>query len=510
MRSLSLLRLFFVCLVAMALTAATAFEDKENESEMTSPVNVIDVVLDGRPLPGQIVYRPDAGPSDLFAAVQEFVTSHGIYQGLGCDTAACFVTKLNAHARSVSGICPKNKFLDLLLSSLQGKHFPSRFHEAVNSCLNFPDFWPALALTMVPEKDLEVLRWMVETVVADHVPARVILEAGVWRGGASIFCAASLQEALEKQQQQEEQQKEQHDVDDAGWVVVLADSFKGLPLPSTSEDEDWWYEMPQLRVGQMDVRDSFAAHLPDINIVVDDGDDDSANNKDSEITRTSLASSPHVHARFFAGYVRDSMSRIVKALDLRAASHGQSSGDIAILRIDLDMGEAYNDTLFALAPRVPPGGFMVMDDYGCVTASKVAVDAFRTIHGITEPLMSSGSNAVWWRVSKRVDAATHEPHQAVFEAKRSPSNENIDARVTFNLPGVTEKFVVKAAVGEDLTTKVVETCESLRGGSGWEQAVFESVGDCVAELLPHVVESRRLGNLDYLGDNVHAQHHTIA
>jgi len=87
------------------------------------------------------------------------------------------------------------------------------------------------------------------------------------------------------------------------------------------------------------------------------------------------------------------------------------------------------DTLLALVPRVPPGGFMAMDDYFCVAAAARAVDAFRIAHGVgsggdgregarasTEALRRSGCMA-WWRVHTRV-AAINATFVAAFEAAR--------------------------------------------------------------------------------------------
>ena len=80
---------------------------------------------------------------------------------------------------------------------------------------------------------------MVETVVAEGVPARVVLESGVWRGGASIFGAAVLEEALAAPGARSGGGG--GGGGGGGWAVVLCDSFRGLPLTSLEgEDTDWW------------------------------------------------------------------------------------------------------------------------------------------------------------------------------------------------------------------------------------------------------------------------------
>ena len=107
---------------------------------------------------------------------------------------------------------------------------------------------------------------------------------------------------------------------------------------------------------------------------------------------------------FLPGYVRYSMPKLNASLpptapasttssDTRTSSDSSSDssldtptptgGDIAILRIDVDMYEGYLDVFFHMAHRVPVGGFFLMDDYLCVPEAKKAVDDFRSWHGIT-------------------------------------------------------------------------------------------------------------------------------
>ena len=107
---------------------------------------------------------------------------------------------------------------------------------------------------------------------------------------------------------------------------------------------------------------------------------------------------------FLPGYVRYSMPKLNASLpptapasttssDTRTSSDSSSDsssdtptptgGDIAILRIDVDMYEGYLDVFFHMAHRVPVGGFFLMDDYLCVPEAKNAVDDFRSWHGIT-------------------------------------------------------------------------------------------------------------------------------
>ena len=73
--------------------------------------------------------------------------------------------------------------------------------------------WPANGYTMVGLDRLTNLQACIEEVLADEVPGDFI-ETGVWRGGASMFMRGVLKA---------------HGVKDR--VVVVADSFEGLPDP---------------------------------------------------------------------------------------------------------------------------------------------------------------------------------------------------------------------------------------------------------------------------------------
>src|SRR6266851_5489837 len=74
--------------------------------------------------------------------------------------------------------------------------------------------WPAYAETMVGTSRLANLRNCISDVIQQGVPGD-ILEAGVWRGGASIFMRGVL--------------KAYRDTERTVWVV---DSFQGLPKPN--------------------------------------------------------------------------------------------------------------------------------------------------------------------------------------------------------------------------------------------------------------------------------------
>jgi O-methyltransferase len=200
--------------------------------------------------------------------------------------------------------------------------------------------WPASAETMVGLKRLDNLQFCVEQVVADDVPGD-LLEAGVWRGGASIFMRGVLASL---------------GVTDR--TVWLADSFQGLPKPSAENpadagDQHW--TQPFLAVSQEQVRHNFERYgLLDDNV------------------------------RFLEGWFSDT---------LPTAPVEQ----VAVLRADGDMYSSTMDILRPMYPKVPVGGFVVIDDYGAIAACRTAVDEYRAEHGITEPLEQIDWTGAFWR-----------------------------------------------------------------------------------------------------------------
>jgi O-methyltransferase len=200
--------------------------------------------------------------------------------------------------------------------------------------------WPVHAETMIGLQRLDQLQCAVETVLADRIPGDLI-ETGVWRGGASIFMRAILVAYGETSR-----------------TVWLADSFQGLPHPDAAtypadEGVDWSH-VEELAVSLDQVQANFRRYG-----LLDD------------------------HVRFLPGWFRDT---------LRTAPVKQ----LAILRLDGDLYESTMLALDSLYPKLSPGGFAIIDDYG-VPPCRQAVDDFRRTHGITEPLEQVDWTGAHWR-----------------------------------------------------------------------------------------------------------------
>jgi O-methyltransferase len=70
---------------------------------------------------------------------------------------------------------------------------------------------------------------------------------------------------------------------------------------------------------------------------------------------------------------------------------------LAVMRLDGDMYESTMDALKALYPKLSPGGFVIIDDYGCIPACKKAVEDYRAAHGIVEQIVTIDWSGVYWR-----------------------------------------------------------------------------------------------------------------
>lgn len=200
--------------------------------------------------------------------------------------------------------------------------------------------WPVHAHTMIGLRRLDNLQCCVQTVLEDRVPGDLI-EAGVWRGGASIFMRAILAA---------------YGVSDRR--VFLADSFSGLPRPDAAtyppDAGDRHYVATFLRVSRDEVDANFRLYgLLDEQVV------------------------------FLDGWFKDT---------LPAAPIDK----LAVVRIDADMYESTWEALTHLYPRLSIGGYCIVDDYA-MNACRQAVQDFRVRSGIRTPIHQIDWTGVYWR-----------------------------------------------------------------------------------------------------------------
>jgi O-methyltransferase len=201
--------------------------------------------------------------------------------------------------------------------------------------------WPPFAETMIGSARLDNVVECVTTVVSDGVPGDLI-ETGAWRGGATILMRGVLA-ALS--------------VTDR--VVWVADSFEGLPAPDVvrypADDGVDLSGIDVLKVDVDRVRSNFARYD-----LLDD------------------------QVRFLEGWFRDTLP----TADIDS---------LAVLRLDGDLYESTMDALVSLYPKLSPGGFVIVDDYGAFEPCRAAVSDFRAANGIVDPIETVDWTGVYWR-----------------------------------------------------------------------------------------------------------------
>jgi O-methyltransferase len=196
---------------------------------------------------------------------------------------------------------------------------------------------------MLGSARLRSLRHLVETTLQENIPGDYI-ETGIWRGGACILMRAILQA---------------HGVKDR--KVYCADSFDGLPKPRADyrhDRRDRLHRFSELAVSEEQVRRNFESYdLLDDQVV------------------------------FLAGWFRDTLPTL-------------TNERFALIRLDGDMYESTADALTHLYPRLSPGGFAIIDDYGGIAACKKAVHDYLDTNALKPEIVAVDQSCIWWRKSR--------------------------------------------------------------------------------------------------------------
>lgn len=204
---------------------------------------------------------------------------------------------------------------------------------------------PAEAETMIGHRRLDNLEQCITRVLRDRVPGDLI-EAGTWRGGAAILMRATLAA-----------------YGDNSRVVWVADSFQGVPQPDPehypADVGDRYWTIREVAVSLEEVKSNFARYG-----LLDE------------------------RVRFLPGWFRDTLP--IAPIE-----------QLCLLRLDGDLYESTIQTLDALYPKLAPGGFLIIDDYGAVPGCARAVDDYRARHGITEDLEHIDWTGRFWRKPPR-------------------------------------------------------------------------------------------------------------
>lgn len=229
--------------------------------------------------------------------------------------------------------------IQCLLDNIYGSHDSQSKAPATEHQVTEGNYWPERAHTMIGLKRLKNIEECFLSVARDNIEGDFI-ETGVWRGGACIFMAGLCKAYGE------------------GRKVYVADSFEGLPPPD-----------PQYKHDVKDVHSTYGFLAVSVDQVK------------SHFQRYNLLDDNVV---FVKGFFETSL---VNA----------GIEKLAILRLDGDMYSSTIQVLDQLYDKVSVGGYVIIDDYGCLHNCRAAVDDFRAKRAILTPMIAVDWSGVYWR-----------------------------------------------------------------------------------------------------------------
>ena len=196
------------------------------------------------------------------------------------------------------------------------------------------------AETMLGTRQLDTMQACITDVLRNGVPGD-LAEAGVWRGGMTIFMRGVLQAYGERSKKV--------------WVV---DSFEGLPAPDRKKEtfEEW--QAGDMAVSLEQVKSNFARYG-----LLDE------------------------QVQFLKGF----FNATLPTAPIR---------QLSILRADADLYESTRDVLENLYPRLSPGGYAMFDDYWNLPDCRKAIEEYRERNGIQDPIERIDQRAVYWKKSR--------------------------------------------------------------------------------------------------------------
>ncbi|MCI5051911.1 MAG: TylF/MycF family methyltransferase [Simkaniaceae bacterium] len=206
---------------------------------------------------------------------------------------------------------------------------------------NYRGIHKELRYTMVSGQAINTL-WQLMKDVEERAIEGDFLEAGVWRGGVSIFMKAFI-----------------HAYENTKRHVWVADSFEGWPKIEDDPDtircnnavKKW------IMVSDKAVQRNFAR----------------CNLLDEKV-------------HFLKGWFKDTLAKA-------------PIEKLAILRLDGDLYSSTKESIEALYPKLAVGGYIIVDDYNMFPGCNQAIDEYRESHGITAPMYRQGARCkgVYWK-----------------------------------------------------------------------------------------------------------------
>lgn len=198
--------------------------------------------------------------------------------------------------------------------------------------------WPPFGHTMVGHLRLQNIQSLIKAVVSNNISGDYA-ELGVWRGGASIYAKAVL-DVLQQHQRS----------------VYVFDAFESLP--------------------------GYGGHT------------------------VFLHTTEHAVRHNFAKYgVLDERVKIVKGLfkvSVPSFSRNNTNIKLAILRIDGNFYDSYQDALYHLYEHVPVGGYIIFDDIRSHPAVQQCWEDFTRDQGVVEDLIPIDVHSAYFMKTKIV------------------------------------------------------------------------------------------------------------
>jgi len=213
--------------------------------------------------------------------------------------------------------------------------------------------WPPFGHTMVGHLRLRNVRTAIEETIANHIPGDFV-ELGVWRGGTCIYAKALYDVAGEVSRK-----------------VHLFDAFG--EVPAFDANPVYKERSKFLAVSMEAVKHNFEKYG-----VLDDG------------------------VQFHKGLFKDTLPAFI-------ASDPQQQ--VAVLRIDGNFYDSYQDALYSLYPMVPVGGIVIFDDVGEDGTPMRAWLDFKSDNGLPEKLSKIDHSGRWFRKEKdtKIDPQKRRP-----------------------------------------------------------------------------------------------------
>jgi len=222
--------------------------------------------------------------------------------------------------------------------------------------------WPSQAHTMIGTRRLDNVQELVTAAIAAGTPGDLI-ETGVWRGGSVIFMRGLLKA---------------FGVTDR--VVWVADSFGGgFPVGEEQGATERSYTSAGLRpLAGLAVGEYPPSFRTPIELVSEGTSLPDVRNR---FARYGLLDE---QVKFLPGWFRDT---------LPAAPIER----LALLRLDGDLYDSTLDALAALYPRLSPGGYTIVDDYGRFEECREAVHDYLDGAGEKVDIQRVDDDAVYWQ-----------------------------------------------------------------------------------------------------------------